>query len=81
MQCVFLLFQTKDTAKFSMLLAWSRMLGTGLITVSMFIFYPENQFVQLLGVSCFLLDSGFIYILWKRHGTLLGLLKSSGNAS
>ena len=80
MQCVFLLFQTKDTAKFSMLLAWSRMLGTGLITISMFIFYPENQFVQLLGVSCFVLDSVFIYILWKRHGTLLGLLKSSENA-
>jgi hypothetical protein len=81
MQCVFLLFQTKDTAKFSMLLAWSRMLGTGLITISMFIFYPENQFVQLLGVSCFVLDNVFIYILWKRHGTLLGLLKSSENGS
>lgn len=77
MQCVFLLFQTKDTANFSMLLAWSRMLGTGLITVSMFIFYPQNQFVQLLGVSCLVLDNVFIYILWKRHGTLLGLLKSN----
>jgi hypothetical protein len=76
MQCVFLLFQTKDTGRFSMLLAWSRMLGTGLITVSMFIFYPENQFVQLLGVCCFLLDISFIYILWKRHGTLFGILKS-----
>jgi hypothetical protein len=64
-----------------MLLAWSRMLGTGLITISMFIFYPENQFVQLLGVSCFVLDNVFIYILWKRHGTLLGLLKSSENGS
>lgn len=81
LQCVFLLFQTKDTARFSMLLAWSRMLGTGLITVSMFIFYPENQFVQLLGVACFLLDSAFIYILWKRHGTLLGPLRSRAYVS
>ncbi len=81
MQCVFLLFQTKDTSRFSMLLAWSRMLGTGLISVSMFIFYPENQFVQLLGVSCFLLDSSFIYILWKRHGNLFGILSPSTHAN
>ena len=76
MQCVFLLFQTTDTGKFSMLLAWSRMLGTGLITVSMFIIYPDNHFVQLLGVSCLILDNIFIYVLWKRHGTLLGILSS-----
>ncbi len=74
MQCVFLLFQTKDTGKFSMLLAWCRTLGTGLISVSMFIIYPDNHFVQLLGVSCLILDSTFIYMLWKRHGTLLGIL-------
>lgn len=67
LQCVFLLFQTRDTKEFSMLLAWSRMLGTGLITVSMFIFYPENSFVQLLGVTCLLLDCSFIYVLWQRH--------------
>jgi len=72
-QCVMLLFQTKDTGKFSMLLAWSRMLGTGLITVSMFIFYPESNFIKLLGVSCLILDCTFIYVLWKRHGSLLGL--------
>ena len=74
LQCVFLLFQTRDTGQFSMLLAWCRMLGTGLITVSMFIFYPESRFVQLLGVSCLILDNVFIYTLWKRHGKLLGWL-------
>lgn len=77
LQCLFLLFQTKDTSKFSMLLAWSRMLGTGLISVSMFVFYPDNHFVQLLGVSCLVLDLTFIYVLKKRHGTWLGLKKSS----
>ncbi len=73
LQCIAMLLQTKDTSEFSMLLAWSRMLGTGLITVSMFIFYPENQFVQLLGVTCLVLDCIFIYILWQRHGKLLNL--------
>ncbi|MEN2284347.1 hypothetical protein AAGF08_19540 [Algoriphagus sp. SE2] len=77
LQCVFLLMQTKDTGQFSMVLAWSRMLGTGLISVSMFFFYPENHFVQFLGISCFILDNTFIYILWKRHGKLFGALSKA----
>ncbi len=71
LQCLTMLFQVKDTENFSMALAWSKMLGTGLISVSMFYFYPENQFVQLLGVSCFVIDSTYIYVLYKRHGKLL----------
>ena len=71
LQCVFMLMQTQDTSRFSMLLTWSRMLGTGLISVSMFIFYPESHFIQLLGVSCLVLDLSFIYILWQRHGKLI----------
>ena len=70
--CLLLLVQSKDTGQFSLLFAWSRMLGTGLISVSMFIFYPENDFVKLLGVTCFLADCLFIYILTSRHGRLLG---------
>lgn len=72
LQCLFLLLQTRETTRFSMIFAWSRMLGTGLISVSMFIFYPDSQFIQLLGVVCFIIDCTFIFLLWKRHGTLLG---------
>jgi hypothetical protein len=79
LQCIFMLFHVKDTGLFSMLLAWSRMLGTGLITVSLFFFYPDSQFVQLLGISCLLMDCVFIYILFKRHGTLFGSLKRIEN--
>ena len=71
MQCIMLLFQTTDTAEFSLLLGLCRWLGTGLITVSMFIFYPNNHFVQLLGVACFLLDGTFNYVLWRRHGKII----------
>ena len=70
-QCIFLLFQTTDTALFSMLFAWCKMLGTAFISVSLFYFFPENQFVQLLGVACFILDNTYIYVLWRRHGKLL----------
>ncbi|MBL0324061.1 MAG: hypothetical protein IPP61_02595 [Cytophagaceae bacterium] len=71
LQCLFMLFQVKETEDFSMLLAWSKMLGTGLISVSLFYFFPANQFVQLLGISCFIIDSTYIYVLWKRHGKLI----------
>lgn len=70
LQCLAMLFQVKDTANFSMVLAWTKMLGTGLISVSMFYFYPENHFVQLLGVSCLVIDNTYIYVLYKRHGKL-----------
>jgi len=67
-QCVAMLLQSEDTKNFSLLLGWCKMLGTGLITVSMFIFYPENHFVQLLGVTCLIADNIYIYLLKKRHG-------------
>jgi hypothetical protein len=67
MQCIILLFQTEDTEQFSTILGICRTLGTGLITVSMFIFYPNNYFVQLLGVTCLLLDSTYCYALWQRN--------------
>lgn len=47
---------------FSQTVAWCKWLGTGCITVSMFIIYPENYLVQILGVSCFILDLAFAVI-------------------
>ena len=71
LQCIFLLLQTKDTSRFSMALAWCKMLGTGFITVSLFFFFSRNQFVQLLGLSCLILDNAYIFFLWRRHGKLI----------
>lgn len=68
MQCLAMLFQSEDTKDFSLLFAWCKMLGTGLITVSMFFFYPDNHMVQLLGVTCLIVDNIFIQQLIKRHG-------------
>lgn len=71
LQCIILLFQTTDTKEFSQLLGLCRMLGTGLISVSLFFFYPKSHFVQLLGISCFILDATYNYVLWRRNGKLL----------
>lgn len=62
----------KTSAKYySTLIAWCKMLGTGFITISMFLIFPENYFVQVLGVFCFLLDSLYIYLLHKKKKELI----------
>lgn len=55
---------------FSKTVAWCKMLGTGFITVSMFLIYPENYFVQILGVACLLLDVLYIYLLNKKKAEI-----------
>ena len=55
---------------FSNTIAWCKMLGTGFITVSMFLIYPENYFVQSLGVSCLILDNFYIFLLLKKKKEL-----------
>lgn len=71
LQCLWMLFQTMDTSKFSLLIGWTKMLGTAFITVSLFYFFPDNRFVQLLGIACFVIDNVYVYTLWKRHGKLI----------
>ena len=58
-----LLLLRGDPKNFSPVVAWSKWLGTGCITVSMFLIYPQNYFVQILGVACFILDLSFSVIL------------------
>jgi hypothetical protein len=70
-QCLAMLMSTTDISNFSRLLGWSKLLGTGLISVSMFIFYPQNHLVQLLGIACFLTDVTYIVTLIRRHGSWL----------
>jgi hypothetical protein len=55
-----------DPRNFSPVVAWFKFLGTGCITVSMFIFYPENYFVQILGVCCAMLDITYSIILKRK---------------
>lgn len=54
-----LLYFRNDPKHFSKAVAWSRFLGTGCITISMFLIYPSNYFVQILGLTCFILDLCF----------------------
>lgn len=53
---------------FSETVAWCKFIGTGCISISMFLIYPDNFFVHTLAVSCFVLDL-FYAILLKRKLT------------
>ena len=54
---------------FSPLVAWSKFIGTGCITVSMFYIYPENYLLHTMACSCFILDLGFAAYITKTHKT------------
>jgi hypothetical protein len=60
-----LLLLRSNPHNFSQTVAWSKWVGTGCITVSMFIIYPTNYFVQILGVCCFILDLTYSIALKK----------------
>ena len=55
-----------DVSLFSPTVAWAKWIGTGCVTVSMFLMYPENYFVQVLGGACFVLDFCFGILLTKK---------------
>lgn len=66
-----LLLLRTSAEHFSKTIAWCKMLGTGFITVSMFLIYPENYFVQTLGICCLILDCGYIALLNKKKNEFI----------
>ena len=61
-----LLLLRNTPTNFSPTVAWCKFIGTGCVTVSMFLMYPHNYFVQILGASCFVLDFSFSILLTKQ---------------
>jgi hypothetical protein len=52
---------------FSYPVAWLKMLGSGLITVFMFIHYPENHFLQTIAGASLVIDCIYIYVYYQRR--------------
>ena len=65
-----ILLLRSDVRNFSMRVAWCKGLGTACISVSMFMIYPKNYFVQCLCVACFLFDAAYVYLLKQRQKAL-----------
>ena len=70
-QYITLFLRVRDRSLFSVTGTWARRLGTAIITVGMFMIYPENRFLQFTGVVCVILDTVFISLL---HVNALDLL-------
>jgi hypothetical protein len=60
----------EDPTLYSPVIAWSKMLGTGAITVSLFLIYDGHEFVKLLGVICAVLDVTCIAALRSRRAAV-----------
>lgn len=64
---ILLILRLKDVAYFSMDIGLLKGLGTGMVTVFVFLKYPDNTFVQMLGVVTGLLDAVYLGVLWQRQ--------------
>jgi hypothetical protein len=64
--CIMLLRRSKSVETFSLPVGWLKMLGTGLVTVFMFMHYPEKHFLQWVGIIIFVVDNTYIYMLSAR---------------
>jgi len=58
---------------YSVVGTWARRLGTAIITVGMFMIYPQNHFLQYVGIVCMVLDGIFVALL---HISAFGALIS-----
>ena len=61
-----MLLLRSNPANFSKIVAWCKFIGTGCITVSMYLIYPTNHFVQILGATCFVLDFFYSILLTQK---------------
>jgi hypothetical protein len=59
-----------DAKNFSKTVAWCKFIGTGCISVSMFLIYPHNYFIHTLAISCFILDLIYTLLLNKKSVTV-----------
>lgn len=50
--------------------AWLKMLGTGMVTVFAFMKFPDNHFIQTIGVLIFIIDCIYIYMFNLRRKRL-----------
>ncbi len=55
---------------FSIATGWMKGIGTAMVTVFVFITYPDNVFVQTMGIVCAILDAIYMAVLYRRQHAL-----------
>jgi len=64
---IVLILSKPDLYGMSYAIAWLKMLGTGLVTVFLFLHFPDNHFIQTMGICVFIVDNVYIYLFAKRR--------------
>jgi hypothetical protein len=54
-----------DKTLFSFTTAWTKWLGTGLVTVMCILRWPDNYWLISMGIACFIIDIFYIYLVKK----------------
>ncbi len=67
-----LILRLPEVKAFSWAVTWFRSVGTLMVTVFCFMKYPDNHFVQCMGVLTAVLDATFMVTLWHRKRGLWG---------
>jgi hypothetical protein len=57
----------------SMVVAWSKGLGTGFVTVFVFLQYPDHSFVKVLAVLVAIIDAAYLALMYARRRGLVQL--------
>jgi len=68
---ILLALRMRDASLLSPDIGWLKGVGTGMVTVFVFLAYPENRFVQALGVITGALDAAYMAVLYLRRRGLL----------
>lgn len=66
-----LVLRLRDVSAFSWWIGWLKGSGTLMVTVFVFLTYPESLFTQALGVTCAFLDATYLTVLRLRKKGLL----------
>lgn len=56
-----------DPRSMSLVVAWSKGLGTGMVTVFVFLRYPDHSFVKTLAVLVAIIDVAYLALLYARR--------------
>jgi hypothetical protein len=64
---IMLALNLKDPHLLSIPIGWLKGLGTGMVTVFVFLAYPENIFVQVISVIVGILDIIYMVLLYRRQ--------------
>ena len=74
---ILLVLNLRDSKLLSIPIGWLKGLGTGMVTVFVFLAYPENLFVQVISIIVAVLDAIYMVLLYRRQRGPTGAVASN----